>query len=291
MKIKIAIFFIMFSITSYSQTKYEFFGALKLNGDDKTLITYRLVFTDVKGKVSGYSITDIGGEHETKNTIVGQYNSKTKEFSFNEDQITYTKSTFQRNSFCYVHYKGKLKLVEGVNKIEGDFNGLYKNGKKCINGTIVLINSEKVTQTAQKYNKKIQKSKKVDTNTKEKVNLVQMLDSMKVNNISKDQNLNVFVSSNKIQIEIWDAKTEDGDRINLYKNNTAILSDFEVKNKKKVIEITIDNETEVIKLEATSEGDRKPNTAMVRIIDGDQNIDFTTNLKKWENASIILNRK
>ena len=36
--------FFLFFINSYSQEKFEYFGALKLNGNDKTVITYRLMF-------------------------------------------------------------------------------------------------------------------------------------------------------------------------------------------------------------------------------------------------------
>ena len=69
MKIFTFTLFFLIIVNSYSQEKFEYFGALKLNGNDKTVITYRLMFYENKGKLDGYSITDIGGPHETKNTI------------------------------------------------------------------------------------------------------------------------------------------------------------------------------------------------------------------------------
>ena len=63
--------FTLLSLTGYSQVNYEFYGALKLNGNDKTIITYRLVFTELNGKINGYSVTDLDGVHETKNIISG----------------------------------------------------------------------------------------------------------------------------------------------------------------------------------------------------------------------------
>ena len=58
-----------FCFKNYSQKRFEFFGGLKLNGNDKTLITYRLVFELSNNKINGYSITDLGGDNETKNSI------------------------------------------------------------------------------------------------------------------------------------------------------------------------------------------------------------------------------
>ena len=55
----------MLNLSAVSQNNYEFFGAIKLNGNDKTLITYRLVFEENNGKIKGYSVTDLDGSHET----------------------------------------------------------------------------------------------------------------------------------------------------------------------------------------------------------------------------------
>ena len=149
--------FTLLTLTSYSQINYEFYGALKLNGNDKTIITYRLVFTEQNGKISGYSVTDLDGAHETKNSISGTYDKSKKQFSFQERDILYTKSKFDENSFCFVNFSGKIKLVENTSKLEGDFKGLFNNKTKCIDGTIALIGSNKIYNLVNKVNKNIQK--------------------------------------------------------------------------------------------------------------------------------------
>ncbi|NJM80858.1 MAG: hypothetical protein HC854_16850 [Flavobacterium sp.] len=110
--------------------------------------------------VSGYSVTDLNGAHETKNVISGTYNKKEKNFSFKEEDIIYTKSTFNKNSFCFVNYSGKVKLVNNSSKIEGDFKGLFKDKTKCIDGTVLLVGTDKIYKLVDKVNSKIQKSKK-----------------------------------------------------------------------------------------------------------------------------------
>lgn len=285
------LFFFLFSLNFYSQSKYEYFGALKLNGDDKTIISYRLVFIEDKGKIEGYSLTDLGGNHETKNKISGTYNEKTKNLKFKEEDVLYTKSPLSDDVFCFVNFSGKVKLTDEKNKIDGDFKGFFKNRTKCIDGTLTLIGSKKIYKLLNKINSKIQKSKKVDNVTKVKFNPIHILDSLKVNNLGKDQNLSVFVKSDKIQLEIWDSKIEDGDKIDLFQNGKKIIDNYTVLNKKLVINIKLDSEKNIFRIEAISEGEIKPNTAMIQLIDDDKTYELSTNLKKGEKTSITIIRK
>lgn len=288
MKIFTFFTFFIFFLGAYSQEKYEYFGALKLNGDDKTVITYRLMFFENKGKLNGYSITDIGGPHETKNSISGKYNPKTKEISFKEDGILYTKSPITQNMFCFINYTGKIKLVNDNSKLTGDFKGLYKNKEKCIDGTLTLIGSNKIYSLLNKINNKLQKSKKVDEKVKQKVNPITILDSLKVNNLNKGQNLNVFTKFNTINIVIWDSKIEDGDIINLYKNDILILKEYVLVNKKKKISTTIEDGDNVFRIEAINQGEVQLNTASIQLIDEERTFDLVSNLKKGETASITI---
>jgi hypothetical protein len=283
--------FTLLTLNSYSQTNYEFYGALKLNGNDKTIITYRLVFTEQNGKISGYSVTDLDGVHETKNSISGSYDKSKKQFSFQERDILYTKSKFDENSFCFVNFTGKIKLVENTSKLEGAFKGLFNNKTKCIDGTMSLIGSNKIYNLVNKVNKKLQKSKKVDAKTKKEVNPVKLLDSLKINKLSKEQNLNVFWESNVLKLDIWDNGQEDGDIINVFHNNKLLLSEYLVTNKKKTINITLIGKNDVFKIVATNEGKIKPNTAKLELHDKNRSFELLATLNKDEEASITIIKK
>ena len=280
--------FILTSFISFSQTKYEYFGALKLNGDERQIITYRIVFTEKKGVIEGYSITDIGGENETKNNIVGSYNSKSNSFNFKELGILYTKSAISQDSFCFVNFVGKVKLGTQNSKVDGAFSGMFKNKTKCIDGKVSLVNLSKIEKKINTMNKKVRKSVFVDKETKAKVKSVSILDSLTVNSLKKDQNLNVFVYSKEINLEIWDTKIEDGDKIDLYHNGRKILDYYTVLNKKKTIKIKLDDDKNVFRIEAISEGERKMNTAKIHLIDDKRVFEMSTNLKKGEKASITI---
>ncbi len=282
------LFFILMFIHSYSQGKYEYFGTVKLNGSKKLVISYRLVFSENNGSIKGYSVTDLGGNNETKNLISGFYNKKTKVISFKEEEILYTKSTFSNDMFCFINFTGTVKLSQKNSKLEGNFSGMFKNKKKCIDGSLLLIGSVKLYELLDNINNKIQKSKKVAPAIKQTVNPIAVLDSLKVNNLIKDQNLNVFTKFNVLELEIWDAKKEDGDVINLFNNDKLILSNFVIVNKRKKIIVNLDNGKNVFRIVAVSEGEMKPNTAMIQLIDKERTFELMSNLKKGESASITI---
>ena len=284
------IFFLTFSITVSAQNSYEYFGVVKLNGNDKTVITYRLNFIENDGVVKGYSVTDLGGNHETKNTIVGEYNKKTNIFNFKETDILYTKSTFSESSFCFVNFSDKVKLSKGETKIEGKFAGLYRNNKKCIDGTLALIGAEKINKMVSRVNNKIQGSKKFDDKVKTKYNPIKMLDSLKMNNLTANQNLNVFWDSDEFSMEVWDNGKLDDDRINIFANDKIMLSNYAVTTTKKSFKVNAKNNT-VIKIEAINEGTIAPNTARIMLIDKNRTFELMSNLKKGESSSITIIRK
>jgi hypothetical protein len=292
MKKEILLIFLTFFLSSYSQTNFEYIGALKLNGVKKTVITYRLTFTENKGVIKGFSITDFGGSHETKNLISGTYEKRTKTIRFKEDEILYTKSKFTKEAFCFVNFEGVVKLLDKSSKLEGAFKGLYNNKTKCIDGELTLIGSDKLYNLLGKINKQIQKSKKLTKAVKENVNAVKMLDSVKLNYLKKDENLTIFVKTDKIILEIWDNGTQDGDIVNLYHNNKILLRDFEVSTKKTLLNVTLSDSNNEFTIHAQNEGYQSPNTAMIRLIDTDERMyELTSNLKKSEKASITLIKK
>ena len=74
---------------SFAQYELDYLGVIKLN--DSSFISYSLKLTEQNGIITGYSITDIGGDHETKSNITGSYDKKTHALSFKEVGIIYTK--------------------------------------------------------------------------------------------------------------------------------------------------------------------------------------------------------
>jgi hypothetical protein len=277
------LFFLINSSLVFSQ-EYEFTGLIKLN--KTTVISYHLSFTERDGKISGNSITDLGGDNETKNKVEGFYNKKTNEFSFTEKNIIYSKSKIVKNDFCYLSYTSKLKLKESQKKISGKFKSFFKDGKTCLNGQIDLVEFKKAQKRIQKINSKIQNSKLIPKEKKDSIHLDKMLDELTVNKIVKDQVTSVYWDSDELQLEIWDANQEDGDEISITVNDRAILKNYKTLNTKKHLSIKLDTEITSLKITANSVGRVAPNTAKISIKNAEKAIDLVSDLEKNETTTI-----
>lgn len=283
-------FFLNFSFAQ-SKTNFEFIGGLKLNNKDTEIISYKIVFNNNNGIIKGYSLTDLGGEHETKNLISGTYDKKNKILKFKEFDIVYTKSKFQKSSFCYVNFNGRLDLNASNAKINDKFVGLYKNESKCISGVIQLVAVEKVIKLVNKVNKKISTSKKIDSVTKAKFNPTKMLDSLNTNQLKENQTLSMFTKDKNIFFEIKDSGAEDGDMINIYVNKKLILENHVVKKVAKTLNVQTTGEATEIEVEALNEGKYPPNTADVIIRDSENELKTISKLKKGKKTKITIIKK
>lgn len=280
------LFYLCYSTSLIAQEKHEYLGVIKLN--DSSFISYKLNLIENNGLISGYSITDIQGEHETKSTITGIYNTKTNHLSFREVGIVYTKSIISDYDFCYIHFNGKIGNINSKKNITGKFNGKYNDGSTCINGEIALKNIRKIEKKARKFDKIIQKSKRITDEVKSNINLSQTLDSLNMNILKANQNLSMFSSSTQIKLKIYDAGKVDGDKINLFINDTIILKNYVVSKKIKKIIISLKSEKTTIKVRAINVGSISPNTTKIEIIDENHNIKTLTSLKKGEKTSITI---
>lgn len=279
------LFFLINFFTVFSQ-KNEFVGLIKFN--KSTIISYHLSFTEQNGKVSGSSITDLGGDNETKNKIEGFYNKKTNEFSFIEKNIIYSKSKIVQNDFCYLSYSGKLNLKADNSKISGKFKSFFKDGKICLNGQIDLVEFKKAQKRVHKMNSKIQNSKIISKEKKDSINLDKMLDDLTLNKITRDQITSVYWNSDELQLEIWDGNQEDGDEISITVNNQTILKNYKTLNTKKFLTIKLDNEITKLQITANSTGRFPPNTAKINIKNNEKSIDLVSELEKNESTTIQI---
>jgi hypothetical protein len=271
---------------SFAQSELDYLGVIKLN--DSSFISYSLKLTEQNGIITGYSITDIGGDHETKSNITGSYDKKTHALSFKEVGIIYTKSDVSDYDFCYVHFDGVIRNIDATKNIKGKFNGFYSDGITCINGELLLRSIQKIEKKALKIDNRIQKSKKIAPEVKENVNLTKTLDTLKMNILKSNQNLSMFTSSQRLKLQIYDAGKVDGDKINVFVNDTILLKNYIVSKKMKQLIIPLRSKSTTIKIRALNVGTISPNTAKIEITDQKNNIKTITSLKKGEITSITI---
>lgn len=270
---------------------YQFVGVLTLDDDPNLLITYELGFNESNGEIIGYSLTDLGGLHETKNSIVGFYDNSSKTMNFEEKEILYTKSNYDAETFCFLSFRGKVKLKENLSQLKGAFSSYYQNKSACLNGNLQLINRAKLEKLVSKVDKKIQNSKRVNQETKDTVSASKALKELSINKLSKNENLTLFSSSDSIEISFWDNGKEDGDKINLFHNGKIVLLNYVVTKNKNHVNINLHEGKNVFKLVALNEGEFSPNTPRIELIDDNKVFTLQSDLNKNDYSSITVLKK
>lgn len=272
-----------------AQQEFEFIGVIRLAED--AFISYKISFDEKDGLITGHSLTDLGGAHETKSYLSGYFDSEKNTLEFFESGIIYTKSYITQNDFCFVHFNGSLRKLNEQQSIEGLFKGLYSDGKECISGELKLANMGKLLQKAKKFDRKVDRNILISQEKRDKVNLVKELDSLSMNTIKKNETLTIFSKSDKITLSIYDAGVEDGDKLTLYLNGKELYRNVEAHTAKRKIEIPLQGERDVLKILALTNGTIGGNTIKIDLFDGDNAIETLTNMKAGESAQFVFLRK
>nr|WP_321246094.1 hypothetical protein [uncultured Psychroserpens sp.] len=285
MKNSVRILFIfLISLKLSAQASSEYIGAIKLN--DSAIITYKVKFDINYDKVEGYSITDFGGAHETKSKLKGSYNPSTRELSFNEYDIVYTKSDVIHDDFCFVHFEPTYFKPGKTKYFKGAFKGLFTDGEECISGELFLNSAENVEKRMDKMTKKIDKSKRVPDSIKQKAKDLKFLEKLNMNILKTSEVTSVFSKSKTISLAVYDGGQEDGDVISIKVNGIVVLRRYSISKEIKTIEIPLISKKTVIEVIADGVGTITTNTAVIEIHDGVNKIKAMTNLKKNESTQI-----
>ncbi len=284
--LKFFFFFLISYLSVAQEVPYEYMGAIKLN--DSSFISYKIIFNELDGIVKGYSISDMGGPYETKSSIEGVYNEEEKSFSFNELDIVYTKSSIDSFDMCLVHFSSDIRKLNSNRVIEGLFKGKYVDDKPCLDGELFLTNMEIALERVKKIDKKLQKSKRVSQEVKDKFNAMSVVDTLTQSSIKVKENLNVFAEGNEVIFSIYDSGKVDDDRINLFVNDKLVLSNYAITANKEKIILKRQKEPLRIKIVALNEGFSAPNTVKIEALDQNNLMTTRTILKTEEEAYITF---
>jgi len=287
MKYKLLVVCLMFCFTNlYGQT-YEYLGLLKL--PDSSLIPYKIDFKELDGKISGYSYTDLNGDHETKSAIVGRYDDKENLLEFREVDIIYTKSDIKQLDFCNVYFTGNMRRLNGRSEIEGTFKGYYDDLTSCIDGQLVMKAAEKIQRRTDKFQNRVNRMNRIPDSVKQKINMDKMFNRYAKNDLKGGERLNIFWKEAYLKLIIWDDGEVDGDQIDLIINGNKILSAYSPVAKKKEMELTLIDPVNTISLKAISLGSKPPNTAKIQLMKKNgEIIDLASNLQLGEEVTFVF---
>mgnify|MGYP006427617307 CR=1 FL=1 len=274
-------------ISSVQAQDYNFSGLLRLN--DSLMISYKVEFEEKNGIVEGHSITDYGGDHETKSLIKGRYNKQTKTLSFSEYGIVYTKSPVDTKDFCYVNFVGEINKLDAT-KIDGEFRGKFSDGQTCINGELVLMNDEKMKAITKKVDEKIQSKKKLKKYADQGISIKKAMDTISQSQLRSGEELSFFSNSTKYTLVLDDAGEADGDRVTISQNGDVILRNQLIAKEPLELELSIDQYPTTIKISALNSGEIAPNTINIQLKDQNKLLKTLSNLKAGESSQLIIRK-
>ena len=275
---------------SNAQATHDFMGVIKLN--DSSLISYRISLKEENGKVTGQSITNIGGDYESLALIKGVYDKDKKELSFQETETIYTKTPLDEDyEFCYINATIKGLVLGKSKSIKSNFTGLYSDKVRCAKGELILTSVSKIEERLERVEKKINKSKRIPDSIKQKIQPLKLMDTLNMNILKKNQTLSVFTKSKQIKMTIFDGGKEDGDKITITSNGKTILNNFAATNNKKTLTIDLLASKTTLAIKANNEGSISPNTVVIEINDGENNLKALSNLKLNETTRVDILKK
>jgi len=293
------LFFITFLLLSYCSFAQPddllFIGNVSVKGAGD--FSYKLQMTDSNGILHGFSITDIGGPDETKTAVTGTIDAGKQQINYHEIKIIYTKSKVERSDLCYIHGILKIGEKKGVSTLTGKFTGYNEDGKTiCGTGKITMISAHDLLQKLKKIAGKDSVAiNKADTSQKRTTYLYkdeQGIPESKVMKVMPGGTMELQCNTPLVLLDVWDAKTIDGDIITLQQDNNTVLENYTLTGRHKQLILNIgDKKTSTLTLIAVSEGSEPLNTARIKITSGSDSyyIDATTTIGK--NVIFTLKQK
>jgi len=287
------LFFLFVFYISYSQV-VELTGVAIIGNSEMS--KYKIVYEiNTDNTIKGYSISDIGGDAQTKSKINGTFNPRKKTLRFEEKNIISTKLNLSFNDFCLMTVTGRFDKKGDKQIFIGNFKSKSPNQKLiCDSGTMILTTTQNIIELAAKYSKLPEYNQLPDT-VKNIIseNLPPVKSVEKVKSIQAGSITKYTLMSDNVRLDIFDDQLQDGDRITVLKNNVEIISNFETTKKVHSLEFLIDkNENSVLfTIISTDEGSSPPNTVKVFLINGNEKTLLIAPLKKGQMVKIMLRRK
>lgn len=278
--------FILCSLSTLAQTN-ELIGRIAL--EDGNAISYKVVFTDSAGILTGYSVSD-PGPNQTKAVIRGNINRDKKTFSFSETKVLNAKD--KSVEYCLLKCSCKITEQKGIQLFKGKVSGYIggNTAKPCGKGSVAFSTTSDILKLTQKL------MAKVDTNKLDKEQK-QLVDSFRRATINTSMDLvdakkGVTFSWNadSMKIEVYDDGEIDYDRVSIMMNDAKILDNHTSTREKHQLTIPVPHGINILKFHAENEGNSPPNTTRFILWDGNLKHMISTNLYYGQDAVVEIER-
>ena len=266
------------SVASGQNLKSEYIGAIITRGFKTMLYNIHINYNSKTSEIKGYSTTDLDKTNETICLISGKYDRKTNTLKFSEYKIQSTKSKAKPSEMCFIHFEGRL-MQKNENAIRGKFKGKYPDGSHCAEGQIFLASKEVLVSTMDS----VKKSNDTILNEfKKEIPMIVVIRGGQIRYIQAERDT--------IGISIWDDHKLDNDMIDLYVDGKLVESGIILSKKPVSFNLAI-LKNRTIKIKAKNIGFIAPNTAKIRISNGEKVLLLLNELDVHQVSEIVFTKK
>lgn len=260
----------------------KFSGIIRIKNDSESYPIEITFNTDSIGDIKGYSIFNPNKSSETKTLFSGSYKKNVLEFK--EYKIISTQSLGALNNMCFIHYRGKTKKVLNSEMISGDFQGFFKDGKKCAEGSINFLAKEKFYQKLDS----LKTEKKIKYVADSNISINNFINSIPI--VKKDNSSTIINwTSDTLEFRIWDNDKVDHDQISITINNEIVETKLNLSKNGYVYKKPISSNSKII-IKAVNVGFFPPNTSSISFLDGIKRLNFINNLSKSSYLEYIISK-
>ena len=266
-------------------------GSLKMqNGQN---YPYKLVFTDSAGRISGYSITYDAPE-DAQTLIKGKIDRTRRTISFHETEIVYSHGYHINTYMCLI--KAKLEYVQngGGNVLSSPISSSEADNTSCAGGTVVFANAEEIKNvfaSHEQFDTVITMQRKTPVAASPaSIQPKQEAREVAEEKITMGADKMYQWHTDSLVLEAWDGGQTDGDRITIQLNGGTVLSQHALTKEHKTLRLPITKGVTTVVIIAENEGSDPPNTANLRLTDGNIHYNVVSYNARGDRSVIRIQR-
>jgi hypothetical protein len=282
------------------QPVYHLKGFMGIQGGES--FTYRIELQDsAAGWMQGYAYTYAVEKNDVKARIVARIDRAAQTLHLVESEILHNNYFKSKATICLVDASMQYSRSEG--SLSGPINtNTMDNGAACARGSISFTNKEEIETLFKGIQKEVEKAPvvvepkprkpgKIIVKEQPVPTVAQKIEPA-IANITEGKDKAYQWASDTIVMEIWDGNNVDNDRVSVLYNGNEILSNYALMKEPKRLYLAVGgNELNIIAIEANNEGGDPPNTAHIRLYDGDVQHDVVAHNATGKRALIRIRRK
>lgn len=253
---------------------------------------YRIEITETNNVVTGYGYT-YDEKDEAKAMIKGKVDKPNRKLTFKETEIVSSHSVFTKAFMCLL----QASLDYRGNKLTGPATNKQLDNTSCTEGKITFSNAAEIDQlfsSHDPYDVEIRMGeKKKDPETPAPAAAVAPKPEVPAtaDKITAGIEKSYEWKTDSIIVDIWDGSNYDGDVVSILFDGKPVLDKYVIQRQKKRISIPLPaTGLHTITIVADDEGTDPPNTATLRLYDGETRYNVVAYNKKNERSIIKVKR-